>query len=71
MVFPIIENYFIFMMQVAGIFIVFYVFIRLLSLAVFKSYFFEKLKFCYTIHHEEEESNNGKKKEQKEKTHIG
>jgi len=71
MVFPMIENYFIFMMQAAGIFLVFYVFIRLLSLAVFKSYFYEKLKFCYTIHHEEEESNNGKKEKQEEKEIIG
>ncbi|GAG83352.1 unnamed protein product [marine sediment metagenome] len=73
MILPTIENYLIFCMQSAGILLIFYVFVRLLSLAVFKSYFFEKLKFCYTIHQEQEESNNGKGQEEKqeEKTHVG
>jgi hypothetical protein len=71
MILPTIENYFVFCLQSAGILLIFYIFMRLLSLAVFKSYFYEKLKFCYTIHHEEEESSNGKKKGQEEKTHIG
>jgi hypothetical protein len=68
---PTIQNIFLYCLQGAGTLLIIYVFVRLLSLAVFKSYFYEKLKFCYTIHHEEEESKNGKKKEQEEKTHIG
>lgn len=66
MQFPVEVNWFFFALQLSGGLLIFYIFARLLTMAIFKSYFEERIKFCFIMQSAAKEESNGTRQEEEE-----